>query len=118
MLAEASPLVAILFIAGAVGLVATVILIGLRQRLELEIPPHTWPEPPPMTATERRAYIGLFGVGMVFWGVAVVGAFLDARWLVVLGMSLFLAAFLARVGITFRRAMRIRRAYRARSEGP
>jgi hypothetical protein len=117
MLARVSSLVAVLFVVGAVGLVPGLIVIGLRQRLELEIPPRTWPEPRPMSPTQRRVYVGLFLIGLGFWAVATIGAVANIQWLIVLGMSLFLAALLARVGISLHRAMEVRRARRARSGG-
>jgi hypothetical protein len=117
MLAEVSPLVAVVFILGAVGLVAALIVIGLRRRLELEIPPRTWAEPPPMTPTQRRIYLGLFFVGLTFWGVGLIGAIADINWMVVLGMSLWIGLILARMGFSLFRAVQFRRARRAQPRG-
>jgi hypothetical protein len=116
MLAEVSALVAILFIVGSVGFVAALILVGLRQRPELEIPPRPMPKvPPPLTPGQVRIHVGLLLVGMGFWVVGLIGAITDARWLVFLGMSVFFVLILARVGFSIYRVVQDRRGRRSAS---
>jgi hypothetical protein len=109
MLASASPLVAGLLIAGAVALVAALIIIGMRQRLELEIPPKRWAEPPPISTRCRRERVAFFTLTQVCLVLGVAGALAHIGWLIGLGLGAFAAAYLIRIWITVRWAIRARR---------
>jgi hypothetical protein len=109
VLSDVSPLAAILLITAAFALVGGLIVLGLRQRPTLEIPPRPWPEPVPMSPQQRRLHFGLFLGGWMCWLGALVGAVADIRWLVLVGWSLFLAVYAVRLFMNVRRAIKARR---------
>jgi hypothetical protein len=98
-------LVGIALTALFVGVITIFILVGLRQRPELELPPRFPPPPPPVT----RTYWVLFGAGQAGIAVAVIGAVVPSRPLMVTGLVLMLGSQVLRVTVRLRQIGRFRR---------
>jgi hypothetical protein len=101
--------------------VGGLIFIGMRQRLTLEIPARTWPEPEPLPSwTDRFRVIGFVGmlvaplVGLV---AILAGASGTAfRAIVLPFVSLYVLSVLTRALIAFRIGLRARKKMRQRQE--
>jgi hypothetical protein len=100
-------LVGIALTALFVGVITIFILVGLRQRPELELPPRFPPPPPPVT----RLYWVLFGVGQAGLAVAVIGAVVRSKPLMVAGFVLMLGSYVLRLTVRIRQIGRFRRGH-------
>jgi len=106
--------VAVVLIGLFVGVVGSLIFIGVRQRPVLEIPPKPWTEPEPLPPwAQRLRVIGLVSylVAFVFFLVSALagGPRLLALVVGALGLSVYLASLLIRLALSLRIALRVRR---------